>query len=267
MINMKAVILAGGVGSRLQEETVIRPKPMVEIGGRPILWHIMKIYSYYGINEFVIALGYKGDYIKEYFSKFDIINKNITVYLSKTGHPGVYRHPCDKEIQSFGEDWTVDLIDTGQSSMTGGRLLRLREYVDDIFLVTYGDGLADVNIDKLVEFHKEQRKLLTVTAVRPPARYGSIKFSDDNSILEFEEKPVGGEGWINGGFFVMQKETLDYIKNESESFEKEPMARLAKDHQIAAYKHYGFFQCMDTLREKTYLNELWDKGEAPWKIW
>ena len=264
---MKTVILAGGTGTRLQEETVLKPKPMVEIGGRPILWHIMKIYSYYDINEFVIALGYKGDCIKDYFSKFDVINKNITVYLSKTGHPGVYRHPCNEEMQSFGEDWTIDLIDTGQSSMTGGRLFRVRDYVNDTFLATYGDGLADINIKKLVEFHKDQGKLLTVTAVRPPARYGSIKFGDDNNILEFKEKPVGGEGWINGGFFVMQKEALYYIKDESESFEKEPMARLAEDHQIAAYKHYGFFQCMDTLRDKERLERLLESGQAPWKIW
>ena len=256
---MKVAILAGGVGTRLVEETVITPKPMVEIGGRPILWHIMKHYSCYGYNEFVIALGYKGEYIKKYVIEYSSLHSNLTVNI-KNGEVhahGINHHP----------DWTVDLIDTGLETFTGGRIKRLAPYLgNQTFMLTWGDGLSDVNLDELLEFHKSHGKLATLTAVRPTARFGHLELNGDK-VLEFSEKPQTKEGWINGAFFVLEPGVFDYIDGDQTQWEKKPMEQLAKDGQLMAYKHTGFWQCMDTLRDKHLLNDLWDSGKAPWKIW
>lgn len=256
---MKAVILAGGFGSRLQEETVIRPKPMVEIGGRPILWHIMNIYSYHGVNEFIIALGYKGEVIKEYFLNFYAINNDISVDM-ETGKTTVHdgKHP----------PWKVHLVDTGLYTQTGGRLKCLQNWLgeDESFMFTYGDGVADINLEALSEFHKWHGKIATVTTVRPPARFGRIAQKGDQ-ITEFSEKPGGGEGWINGGFFVLHSKVLEYIDSDDTIWERDSVERLAHDGQLMGYKHYGFWSCMDTLKEKNMLEELWNSGKAPWRIW
>lgn len=255
---MKVAILAGGVGSRLSEETLVKPKPMVEIGTRPILWHIMKHYSTYDINDFVVALGYKGEYIKKYFVDYCSLESNLTV---KLGSGNVDRHEVDTP------NWNIDLIDTGSSTMTGGRIKRLKEYIgNERFMLTWGDGVSNVNFDKLLEFHKSHGKLATVTAARPPARFGHMVF-DGDAVLEFSEKPQAAEGWINGAFFILEPEVFDYIDGDSTQFEKEPMERLAAEGQLMAYKHEGFWQCMDTLREKHLLETLWSKGTAPWKTW
>ncbi|GBD03719.1 Glucose-1-phosphate cytidylyltransferase [bacterium HR19] len=258
---MKVVILAGGRGTRLSEETVVKPKPMVEIGDKPILWHIMKIYSAQGFNEFIIALGYKGEVIKRFFLEYYSINSNVFVDL-KTGETRFFEG--DKE------DWRVWLIDTGLDTNTGGRVLRLRKYIgDETFMLTYGDGVANINIRDLLEFHRKQGKIATITAVRPPARFGGIIFSDGKTdeIVGFIEKPQTGEGWINGGFMVFEPEVFDYIKDDSTSLEFDVLARLAREGKLTAYRHYDFWQCMDTLRDKIILEELWSKGKAPWKIW
>lgn len=255
---MKVVILAGGFGTRLSEETVIKPKPMVEIGGKPILWHIMNIYSAYGFNEFVLALGYKGEVIKEYFLNYYNFQSNLTISL-KTGEVSASKN-CYR-------DWTVHLIDTGMDSMTGGRLHRLKDTLaGETFMLTYGDGVVDVDIRKLVEFHKSHGKIATVTAVRPSARFGGMKFNSD-LVSEFTEKPQRGEGWINGGFFVFEPKIFDYLHGNDTVLERDPLENLAKDSQLMAYKHDGFWQCMDTVRDKQLLEDLWIKDNAPWKIW
>lgn len=257
---MKAVILAGGLGSRLSEETETKPKPLVEIGGRPILWHIMKIYSHYGINDFVVCLGYKGAKIKEYFFHyrmqfsdltFDMENDNIIVHSSKA------------------EPWRVTLVETGDASMTGGRLRRVREYLknEEAFCFTYGDGVSDVPIDKLLAFHKSHGKLSTVTAVRPLARFGALVFGEDNIVQRFEEKPVSEGGLINGGFFVLSPKVIDYIPGDLTVWERDPMERLVKEGQMGAFEHTGFWQPMDTLRDKYHLEDLWANGKAPWAVW
>jgi len=255
---MKAAILAGGRGTRLSEETVIKPKPMVEIGQRPVLWHIMKHYSYYGYNEFVIALGYKGEYIKKYLIDYCSLHSNLTVNLRKG------------EVQMHGgnhPDWTVELIDTGLNTLTGGRIKRLVPYLgNQTFMLTWGDGVSNVNLDELLKFHRSHGKLATLTAVRPAARFGHLELDGDR-VKEFSEKLQTSEGWINGAFFVLEPGIFDYIDGDQTWWEKTPMERLAKDKQLMAYKHTGFWQCMDTLRDKRLLNNLWESGEAPWKIW
>jgi glucose-1-phosphate cytidylyltransferase len=256
---MKAVILAGGFGTRLSEETVLRPKPMVEIGGKPILWHIMNIYAQQGVHEFLIALGYKGDVIKEYFLNFYAINNDISIDL-RTG----------KTIIHDGNQpqWHVHLVDTGLHTQTGGRLKRLQKWLgeDETFMFTYGDGVADIDIAALLAFHHAHGKLATVTTVRSPARFGRIVFQDDQ-IVEFHEKPQASEGWINGGFFVLNAPAIDYIDGDDTVWEREAIERLAHDDQLMGYRHYGFWSCMDTLKEKNMLEDLWGSGKAPWKLW
>jgi len=256
---MKAIILAGGLGSRLSEETVLRPKPMVEIGGKPILWHILNIYASYGVTEFVIALGYRGEVIKEYFLNFYALNNDITVDLEQgatTIHRG--RAPA----------WKVHLVDTGPDTQTGGRLKRLAPWLghDEVFMATYGDGVADVDIRGLERFHRAHGRLATVTTVRPPARFGQLVVEQDE-VRAFSEKPQTGEGWINGGFFVLHRRVLDYIDGDHTLWERDPMERLAGDGELMAYQHRGFWQPMDTLREKRLLEDLWATGKAPWKTW
>jgi len=256
---MKVGILAGGHGTRLAEETEIKPKPMVEIGGRPILWHIMMHYSCYGYKDFVIALGYKGEVIKRYMVDYCSLNSNLTINL-KAGR--VDLHDTDG-IQ----DWTVELIDTGLHTMTGGRIKRLQPYMgNQTFMLTWGDGVSTVDLDKLLAFHRNHGRLITMTAVRPPARYGHMEFEGDR-IREFTEKPQTAEGWINGAFFVVEPQVFDYIDGDDTQFEKEPLERLAADGELMAYKHDGFWQCMDTRRDKYVLEKLWESGEAPWKTW
>lgn len=256
---MKAVILAGGFGSRLSEETVMKPKPLVEVGGRPILWHIMQIYAQHGVEDFAIALGYKGEMIKRYFTEFSHLQGDMTVDLS-SGQ--IERHTRATST----ENWKIDLIETGLKTHTGGRLRRLAPLLTETFMATYGDGVSNVDITKLLEFHRSHGKLATLTAVRPPARFGALEF-DGDTITEFHEKPQTGEGWINGGFFVLEPEVLDYIESDKIDFSKEPLQQLAKDGQLAAYRHGDFWQCMDTLRDKKHLERLWDSGDAPWKVW
>ena len=255
---MKVVILAGGVGSRLSEETEVRPKPMVEIGGKPILWHIMMHYAHFGHREFVIALGYKGDVIKKYMVDYASLSRDLTVDL-KTG-----------EVRMKGdasEEWTVHLVDTGLESQTGGRIKRVAPLVGkEPFLLTWGDGVSDIDLDDLVRFHRRHGKLATLTAVRPTARFGHLELNGDQ-VVEFSEKPQTKEGWINGAFFVLEPEVFDYIDGDLTHWEKEPLERLAREGQLMAYQHNSFWQCMDTLREKKYLENLWQSGSAPWKVW
>ena len=255
---MKAVILAGGFGTRLAEETDHKPKPMVEIGGRPILWHIMKSYSHYGVREFIIALGYRGDVVKRYFLDYSYLTSDLTVSLA---NHGVRAH------KGSGEDWTIHLVDTGLNSMTGGRIKRLADWIgNDTFMMTYGDGVSDVDLEALLRFHRSHGKLATVTAVRPPARYGGLTFEGDK-VPVFTEKPQAGEGWINGGFFVLDPGALDYIDGDSTAWEAAPLERLAADGQLCAFRHEGFWQSMDTLRDVRLLNAAWDQGQAAWKVW
>lgn len=257
---MKTVILAGGFGTRLSEETAVKPKPMVEIGGRPILWHIMKSYSAYGINEFIICCGYKGYMIKEYFSNYFLHMSDVTFDISKN----------NVEIHNKkSEPWKVTLLDTGEDSLTGNRLLHTKDYLDknEPFCLTYGDGLSNVNFKKLIDFHKSHGKDATLTAVRPPGRYGALKIEGENNVINFQEKAEGKNSWINGGFFVLQPRVLDRIKGDNVSWEHEPLSTLANEQQLKSFKHEGFWQPMDTLREKKHLCELWNSGEAPWKIW
>ena len=256
---MKAVILAGGIGSRLSEETVLRPKPMVEIGGRPILWHIMKIHSAHRINEFIIALGYKGEIIKQYFLDFYAINNDISIDLS-SGTPTIHKNGNQYT-------WKVHLVDTGLHTQTGGRLKRLRDWLaeEETFMFTYGDGVADLDITALLRFHQMHGKLATVTTVRSPARFGRIGFEGDQ-VVEFREKPEAGEGWINGGYFVLNRKAIDYIEDDQTIWERTVVERLAHDGQLVGYRHHGFWSCMDTLKEKNYLEQLWESGKAPWKI-
>jgi glucose-1-phosphate cytidylyltransferase len=257
---MKAIILAGGMGTRLSEETNHRPKPMVEIGGKPILWHIMKIYAAHGIKEFIIALGYKGEMIKDYFLNFYAFNKDISVDLG-TGKTTIHNGKNH-------EDWTVHLVDTGLHTQTGGRLKRVKQWLEDdeTFLFTYGDGVADLDIEGTIKFHNAHGKLATVTSVLPPARFGRLVF-DGEHIVDFKEKPHGEEGWVNGGFYVLQKEAVDYIGGDDTIWEKGPIERLTKELQLMGYRHERFWSCMDTMKEKAYLEDLWQSGKAPWKIW
>jgi glucose-1-phosphate cytidylyltransferase len=255
---MKVVILAGGLGSRLAEESAARPKPMVEIGGRPILWHIMKIYSVHGFNEFVVCLGYKGYMIKEYFANYGLHMSDFTVDIAANK---IQVH------QSFAEPWKVTLVDTGEATLTGGRIKRVREYLgDEDFCLTYGDGVADIDLPGLIAFHKQQGRLATLTAVQPPGRFGSIRLEEDN-VCEFLEKPLGDGGWINGGFFVLSPKVIDYIEGDQTSWEANPLRRLTEQGQVSAYKHRGFWLPMDTLRDKNQLESLWAAGNAPWKTW
>jgi glucose-1-phosphate cytidylyltransferase len=255
---MKVGILAGGKGSRLAEETQVKPKPMVEIGGRPILWHIMMHYGHYGFKQFVIALGYKGEVIKRYMVDYCSLHSNLTVNL-KDGEVKIH--------DGLKQDWTVELVDTGIPTQTGGRIKRLAPYLGNgTFMLTWGDGVSDVNLHDLLAFHRSHGKLATLTAVRPPARYGYMKF-DGNRVMEFTEKPQIGEGWINGAFFVLEPGVFDYIYSDDTVWEKEPLERLAKDGQLMSYRHTSFWQCMDTVREKYILDSLWQSGQAPWKIW
>lgn len=257
---MKVLILAGGLGSRLGEETSLKPKPMLEIGDKPVLWHIMKTYSYYGFNEFVILLGYKGYIIKEYFANYYLHKSDLTVNL------------CDNTLEyhnNHAEPWKVTLLDTGYSTLTGGRVKRAQDIVkNERFMLTYGDGVSDINIKQLLQFHEKNKKLITMTAVMPEGRFGALDIREGNRINQFKEKPKGDGGWINGGFFVCEPQVFDYITEGDESiFEQKPLENLAKDGQLYAYKHEGFWKPMDTLRDKNQLIEMWEKGNAPWKIW
>ncbi len=257
---MKAVILAGGFGTRLSEETSVRPKPMVEIGGKPILWHIMKIYSSHGINDFIICCGYKGYLIKEFFSNYFLYSSDVSFDLRKNSM---------SVLQNGVEPWSVTLIDTGEKTMTGGRLKRVKDHVgEETFSLTYGDGVSNVNIRELIDFHEKNKVLATMTAVQPVGRFGAVHISGGQNIITgFKEKPKGDGGWINGGFFVLEPDVMNYIENDSTVWEQEPLQKLAQDGNLAAYKHSGFWQPMDTLRDKMYIEELWNSGEAPWKVW
>lgn len=255
---MKVAILAGGFGSRLAEETEVRPKPMVEIGGHPVLWHIMRHYAYYGFNDFVIALGHKGEYIKRYFADYCSLGGDMHIDLKS-------RRIAASDASDF--DWTLNLVETGLTTNTGGRIKRLARYVaGETFMLTWGDGVSDVDLGKLLEFHQSHGKLATLTAVRPPARYGHLELCE-SQIVSFSEKPQASEGWINGAFFVLEPGVLDYIAGDDTQFEKEPLERLAQDGQLMAFQHESFWQCMDTLREKHILETLWQSGKAPWKVW
>ncbi|TLU74411.1 glucose-1-phosphate cytidylyltransferase [Lichenicoccus roseus] len=255
---MKVAILAGGKGTRIVEETEIRPKPMVEIGGMPIIWHIMRHYARYGHDEFVIALGYKGQYIKDYILKYSSLHSDLHVSL-RTGE--VTRR------NGLAPDWHVNLVDTGLETQTGGRIKRLAPLIGhETFMLTWGDGVSNVDLDRLLAFHKAHGKLATITAVRPPARYGHLDFDGDR-VCEFNEKPQAAEGWINGAFFVLEPEIFNYIEDDTTQWEKEPLQNLARDNQLMAYKHDDFWQCMDTLRDKYVLEALWQSGKAPWKTW
>jgi glucose-1-phosphate cytidylyltransferase len=255
---MKVILLAGGRGTRISEESIIRPKPLVEVGGKPLLWHILNIYSAHGFNEFLIACGYKGEMIKEYFHNFQWHNSDYIIHLQDGS----------RQILNAGAiDWQVGVIDTGQDTMTGGRMLKLKPWIEnETFLMTYGDGVASVDLKALIEFHRSHGKLATVTAVHPPARFGELHM-DGDVVQKFSEKPQTHEGWINGGFFVLEPEVLNYIAGDETSFEQEPMEQLARDQQLMAFRHEGFWQPVDTMREKELLDHLWENGNAPWKIW
>ena len=256
---MKAIILAGGLGTRISEETQVKPKPMIEIGGKPILWHIMKLYSAHGINEFIICCGYKGYIIKEYFANYFLHMSDVTFDMMENEM---------KVHQRNAEPWKVTLINTGENTLTGGRLRRVADYVkdDEAFCFTYGDGISDVDISALINFHQKHKKLATITAVQPPGRYGSLDIQND-LVNKFIEKPRGDGGWINGGFFVLSPKCIDYIENDQSSWEGNPLEKLAKEAELGAFMHKGFWQPMDTLRDKNLLEELWDSGHAPWKKW
>ncbi len=255
---MKVVILVGGLGTRLSEETATRPKPMVEIGNRPILWHIMKGYAHHGFREFVLCLGYKGEVIKEYFLAYPTLSSDLTVFLR------------DGRVEFHGryaEDWTVTLLDTGPATQTGGRLRRVRNFIDGTtFMMTYGDGVADINVRDLLAFHRRHGRLATLTAVRPPGRFGNLELDGDR-VASFAEKPAGAEGWINAGFFVFEPEVLNYLTGDDAILEREPLESLARAGELMAYRHAGFWQCMDTLRDVQILTRLWESGGAPWKVW
>jgi len=256
---MKVVILAGGLGTRLAEETEVKPKPMVEIGGYPILWHIMKLYASQGFKDFYVALGYKGEIIKRYFLDYYSLSGDMTVNLSN----GKAEISQNEQL----EDWTVNLIDTGQQSMTGGRILRLQPFLEDeTFMVTYGDGVADVDLDELIKFHRSHGKIATVTAVRPPARFGELLFNEDSTV-NFSEKSQTHAGWINGGFLIFEPKLFDYLSDDSTNLELDVLEQLAEESQLAGFQHQGFWQCMDTLRDKRQLEATWESGNPPWKVW
>ncbi|WP_020614547.1 glucose-1-phosphate cytidylyltransferase [Sediminispirochaeta bajacaliforniensis] len=256
---MKVVLLAGGLGTRLSEETELKPKPMVEIGGKPILWHIMKIYSHYGFNEFIICLGYKGYIIKEYFANYFLHMADVTFDMEKNSMEVHNKH---------AEPWKVTLIDTGLNTMTGGRIKRIASYIgDNTFMVTYGDGLSNVNITELVAFHKQHGKTGTMTVVQPSGRFGAVVLDNDDTVLSFREKPKGDGSWINGGFFVFEPDVFEVIEGDETVFEREPLETLARNHSLLSYKHTGFWKPMDTLREKREMEALWESKKAPWKVW
>jgi glucose-1-phosphate cytidylyltransferase len=256
---MKAVILCGGLGTRISEETHVKPKPMIEVGGRPILWHILKIYSAHDVNDFVICCGYKGYVVKEYFSNYFLHMSDVTFDLSRN---------CMHVHHKHAEPWKVTLVDTGEHTMTGGRLRRVREYLlgEEAFCFTYGDGVADVNITRQIEFHARHGKMATVTGVQPPGRYGALDI-EGSSVRGFAEKPLGDGGWVNGGFFVLSPSVIDFIADDSTSWEDGPLATLARMDELQVYPHRGFWQPLDTLREKNHLEQLWQSGAAPWKVW
>ncbi len=255
---MKVVILAGGLGTRISEESHLKPKPMIEIGGKPILWHIMKIYSHYGLNDFVICCGYKGYVIKEYFANYFLHNSDITFDL-KSNNQIIHNNSSDP--------WRVTVVDTGEETQTGGRVKRVAKFIEDEnFCLTYGDGVSDIDIKKTLDFHKQHKKLATVTAVQPPGRFGQLDMKG-HQVERFVEKPVGDGGFINGGFFVLNKKVIEYIKEDATIWEKEPLMTLAENGELSAYTHTGFWQPMDTLRDKTHLEKMWESGKAPWKVW
>jgi glucose-1-phosphate cytidylyltransferase len=255
---MKTVILAGGRGTRLSEETAVKPKPLIEIGGCPLLWHIMKTYSHFGFNDFVVCLGYKGYAIKEFFANYFLHTSDVTFDLANNR----------MEVHhNYSEPWKVTLVDTGEDTLTGGRIKRIRSYVnDEDFFLTYGDGVGDVNISELLKFHRQQKTLATLTATQPPGRFGALQIVNSR-VMTFEEKPQGDGSWVNGGFFVCSPKVFDYIEGDQTIWEREPLERLAREGQLATYLHHGFWQPVDTLRDKNYLESLWDKGVAPWKVW
>jgi glucose-1-phosphate cytidylyltransferase len=257
---MKVLILAGGYGTRISEESDYKPKPMVEIGGKPILWHIMKIYSYYGYNDFVILLGYKGYYIKEYFANYFLHQSDITIDISN-GNMEV--------LNNSSEPWKITLLDTGLNSMTGGRIKRAQTFIgNEPFMLTYGDGVSDINVDELLKFHKSHGKAMTMTSAQPDGRFGVLNINHENKVIDFLEKPKGDGGWVNAGFFVCESKVFDYINHDdSIVFEQEPLQKLAKDGEIFTYKHYGFWKPMDSLKDKNDLNKLWNENNAPWKVW
>jgi len=255
---MKVVILAGGFGTRISEETDVKPKPLIDIGGMPILWHIMKIYSSYGFNEFIICCGYKGYQIKEYFANYFLHMSDVTIDLQKNK---------TQVHKKFVEPWKVTLVDTGMKTMTGGRLKKIEKYIEnEAFCFTYGDGLSNVNISDSIKFHRSKKNKATLIGVQPPGRYGLLEL-DNDSVISFNEKPVGDGSWVNGGFFVLEPEIFDYIENDNTLWEREPLEKLAQEKQLSVYKHKGFWQPLDTLRDKNYLDELWRNGKAPWKNW
>lgn len=254
---MKAVILAGGYGTRIAEETIVRPKPLVEIGGKPILWHILKTYSHYGINDFIICLGYKGYMIKEYFANYFLHTSNVTIDIKNN----------KMEIHDVhAEPWKITLIDTGKDTMTGGRIKRIEKYIDDTFCLTYGDGVSDLNISESIEFHKKNKLVSTVTAIQSPGRFGALKIKN-NKVENFVEKPKGDSSWINGGFFVFEPKIFEFLKDDRTILEREPLEKLSTMNQLGVYKHEGFWHAMDTLREKEHLERLWEQNKAPWKVW
>lgn len=258
---MKVVILAGGLGTRISEESHLKPKPMIEIGGMPIMWHIMKLYSYYGFNDFIICAGYKQYVIKEYFSNYFLHKSDIT-YDFTTGNHDLIVH------NNTAEPWKVTVVDTGLNTMTGGRVKRIKKYLDDeTFMVTYGDGVANVNVGELLKFHQSHGRMMTLTGIQPEGRFGVLDFAENTCVKAFREKSQEDSGWINGGFLVCNQKVLDYIENDTIMLEREPMERLAREGQLMCYKHYGFWQCMDTLRDKEKLEKMWSNGEAPWKVW
>ena len=256
---MKVVILAGGLGTRLSEETDIKPKPMVEIGEYPIIWHIMKVYSHFGFNDFIICLGYKGYVIKEYFANYFLHKSDVEIDI---------RDNKIKYLNSTTEPWKISLVDTGLNTMTGGRIKRVKKFLEnETFMLTYGDGLSDVNISDLLKFHRNHNGIATVTAVQPAGRFGSLSIGQEDNTSSFLEKPPGDNSWINGGFFVLEPEVIDYISGDNTVWERDPLEKISKNRQLIAYKHSGFWQPMDTLRDKNYLNELWRTRKAPWKLW
>lgn len=256
---MKLVILAGGQGSRISEESILKPKPLIEIGNMPIILHIMKIYSYYGIKKFIICCGYKGYLIKEFFANYSLHTSEVTIDIQSNK---IEVH------KKNSEDWQITLVDTGEDTLTGGRILRIKNYIDDDFLLTYGDGLANVNIKKLIQFHKSSKKLATMTAVQPLGRFGIIEINNKTNLIDnFFEKPKGDGSWINGGFFVLKKNIFKFLKDDSTVWEKEPLEQLSKKKELCAFRHDGFWYAMDTMRDKNYLDHLWNSKKAPWKLW
>ena len=256
---MKVVILAGGMGTRIQEESYIKPKPLIEIGSKPILWHIMKTYSHYGYKEFVICCGYKGFLIKEYFANFSLHNSDVTINILKNEI---------KINKNNNENWKITLVDTGDNTLTGGRILRIKDYVGDQFMLTYGDGVSNININKLVDFHNSNKKIATVTTVQPSGRFGVVKIDKDTNLInDFSEKLKGDGSWINGGYFVLNKEIFKYLDDDQTIWERKPLEKLSKEKGLIAYKHQDFWYAMDTLRDKIYLENLWNSNKAPWKIW